>query len=220
MYAVVRTLIHLLFRLLTDLQITGAENVPPSGPVLVTTNHLSQVDTPFLLVAIPRQVGVFVARKYRRNPLLRLLFEGMGGIWLRQAEADAEAMKAALLFLRSGGALGVAPEGTRSRVTHALQHALSGTAYLVSRSDAVVAPVAVWGTETAMHDLLHFRRPRIHARFGPAFRPTVSPHAKSAELESAMDEIMCAIAALLPAQYRGVYADHPGLVRWLEKTGS
>jgi len=219
-YFFVRSVVGGLLRLTARMEISGAENVPAEGPLLFVSNHLSQIDSPLHLYAVPRQLRVFSAVKYRRNPFLYLLFESMGCIWVRQFEADHQALRDALTHLRKGGSLAVAPEGTRSRETHALLPGRGGAALMASRTGVPILPAAVWGTETFVSDILHLRRGRVFVRFGKPFHLDASPRAKGPELDAATDEIMCAIAALLPPQYRGVYAGHPRLTTWLDRTGA
>ena len=216
-YFLVRAIINLLIRAAMRVTILGIENVPATGPFLFTPNHLSQVDSPLCLVVIPRQMRVFAAEKYKRNPFLHVLFETMGCIWVRQFEADHEALREALHYLRKGGALGIAPEGTRSRETHALLRGRGGASLLASRSEAPILPVGIWGTETVIHDLMHLRRGSVTVRIGKPYRLDVSTRAKVKELDAATDDLMCAIAALLPPPYRGEYSSHPRLAAWLQK---
>jgi len=52
--------------------------------------------------------------------------------------------------------------------------------------------------------------------FGEPFRLPPRPDLDAqARLEAYDDEIMCRIAALLPAERRGAYADHPRLTELL-----
>jgi len=49
-------------------------------------------------------------------------------------------------------------------------------------------------------------------RFGkPLHLPSVPANERNHILQKNTDEIMCHIAALLPAEYRGAYANHPRL---------
>ena len=209
MYAVIRWVIVVLMHALTRVHVDASEAVPMEGPLIMAANHLSRVDPPLIAVGFPRRLLVFAARKYRTNPFLFLLFELVGCIWVRQSDADLDALKAAVKFLRSGGALGVAPEGTRSQNTNALIKAKSGVAYLASRSGARVVPVAVWGTENAIPSLRRLKRADVWLKVGKPLDLKLPPRAKVEELDAATGEIMGAIAALLPAAYRGEYADHP-----------
>jgi 1-acyl-sn-glycerol-3-phosphate acyltransferase len=216
-YFLVRAFVTLLVRILLRVNIVGREHVPASGPFLFTPNHLSQVDTPLCLAVIPRQLRVFAAEKYKRNPFLYVLFETMGCIWVRQFEADHEALREALHHLRRGGALGIAPEGTRSRETHALLRGRGGASLLASRSGVPLLPVGIWGTETVIRDWKRLRRGSVTVRIGKPYHLDVSARAKGRELDAATDDMMCAIAALLPPEYRGEYAAHPRLEAWLQK---
>ena len=217
-YFLVRAFVTLLVRILLRVNIIGLEHVPAAGPFLFTPNHLSQVDTPLCLAVIPRQMRVFAAEKYKRNPFLYLLFETMGCIWVRQFEADHEALREALHHLRRGGVLGIAPEGTRSRETHALLRGRGGASLLASRSGVPLLPVGIWGTETVIRDWKRLRRGSVTVRIGKPYHLDASARAKGKELDAATDDLMCAIAALLPPEYRGEYAAHPRLADWLQKS--
>jgi 1-acyl-sn-glycerol-3-phosphate acyltransferase len=219
LYFFVAGIVRAILYAISRVSLEGIGNIPEDGPFLFTSNHLSQIDPPLALAVIPRQMRVFAAEKYRRNPFLHILFEAMGCIWVRQFEADHQALREALHHLRDGGALGVAPEGTRSRETHALLEGRGGAALLASRAGVPLVPVAIWGTETFVDDFLHLRRASVSVRVGKPYHLDVSPRAKAQELGAATDDLMCAIAALLPPEYRGVYAEHPRLQAWLEKAG-
>jgi len=90
-------------------------------------------------------------------------------------------------------------------------------AFLAGRSGYPVLPVALTGTEDRLvvQNLKRFRRTKITARAGELFRVDALPRGKGRDREAALrvatDEIMCQIAALLPEQYRGIYANHPRL---------
>ena len=131
-----------------------------------------------------------------------------GGIWLNREELDTQAIRTAVNFLKQGGLLGIAPEGTRSK-NGGLLPAKSGVAYLASKSQAKIVPIAITGTENAWSSLMKLRRPKIKIIFGAPFElPPIDRSRRELDLQSNTDEIMCRIAALLPEKYRGVYAGH------------
>ena len=209
---VLHNLAYFLFTLLSRLEVGGLENIPRSGGVILAANHLSRLDSPLVFSVVERgDITALVAVKYHRNWLLRPLIEAVHGIWIDRERADFHALREAREYLHNGGALGIAPEGTRSR-TGALKEAKTGVAYLAHKAGVPVIPVAIWGTEAAISSLFRFHRPEIHVRFGPPFCLAVlAPGDRSAVLQGNTDEIMCRIAALLPLAYRGVYAIHPRL---------
>jgi len=203
---------NFLFKLLARVEVVGLENLPAQGGCLIASNHLSRID-PALVFALGkrRDMTALVADKYKRNLFIRPLIVGVGGIWISRDEADIHALREARQFLRNGGMLGIAPEGTRSR-TGALIEAKTGTAYLADKAGVPVVPAAIYGSESAIRQLFRFRRPAIHIEFGKPFTlEPVNRADRDADLQRNTDEIMCRIAAMLPQRYWGVYAGHPRL---------
>lgn len=207
-----RKILYLLFRLLTRLQVTGLEYIPPAGACIVAGNHLGILDGPLLFALVPRRdLTALVAKKHQRNPFFRLVVNIAGGIWLDRFILEVKPVQQVQDHLQKGGLLGIAPEGTRSR-THHLMPAKNGVAFLAGKVDVPIIPEATVGTEDAVPKLLRLRRPRITVRFGPSFRlAPVDIQDRSGSRKRNTDDIMCHIAALLPEQYRGVYTNHPRL---------
>jgi 1-acyl-sn-glycerol-3-phosphate acyltransferase len=211
-YKTLKAIARFLFKHFTHIEVIGMENVPPTGGLILAANHLSRLDPPLVFAVVGRDdVTALVADKYIHNPFFNWMINGVHGIWINRESADFRALRVARDYLQQGGALGVAPEGTRSR-THALIQGKTGVAYLADRAGVPVVPVAITGTESAVSTFFHLRRPHIRIRFGEPFCLQPSErHARGASLEHNTDEIMCRIAALLPPEYRGVYAVHPRL---------
>lgn len=209
---IVRSLLHFLVRLLTHVDVKGVENIPAEGAAILSPNHLSFVDAPLILTLLKREDATsLVADKHQKHLLIRWLVDGIGGIWIHREDADLQAMRAARDYLKQGGLLGVAPEGTRSR-TGVLSQAKTGAAYLADKVGVPVIPIAVYGTETAFQQLKRLQRPRLYVRFGePIHLPPLERQERDAALLRNTDEIMCRIAAMLPEKYRGYYSDHPRL---------
>ena len=209
---ILRAIIRLLLKLLTRFEVTGVENVPLKGAYLLATNHLNYLDSAIIVSQIEREdVTALAADKYKHNPLFRWFVNAFDGIWINREEADLNAMRASSDYLRTGGIVGIAPEGTRSR-TGGLIPAKTGVAYLADKAKVPVILCALSGTEKITRELLHLRRPRLKLQFGkPLELPPIERSDRDAALQRNTDEIMCQIAAMLPPQYRGVYADHPRL---------
>jgi len=197
-----------LFRLLAQIEVSGFDSIPQTGGFVLATNHLSRLDTPLLMITCPRRVFVFVADKYRKFPVFNLILKWADAIWVRRGEADREALQAALETLRAGNVVGLAPEGTRSP-TGGLQHGKPGVAFLASRANVPIVPVAVTGTERMLEDLCRLRRLRLRVVFDEPLYITndTGRRLSSADLEMATESLMLRLARLLPAEYRGVYAD-------------
>jgi 1-acyl-sn-glycerol-3-phosphate acyltransferase len=211
------TVFGILFRLFTRVKVDGKENLPLNTGYIVASNHLGIIEVPLIYCLLARaDVTGLVAKKHQNQPLFRWIIDSLGGIWLNRDEADSRAIRQATDHLKRGGVLGISPEGTRSP-TGSLIAAKTGVAYLADRAGTPIVPTAVTGTWKAIRDILLLRRPRITVRFGePFILPTVERRERDAGLQRNTDEIMARIAALLPPEYRGVYADHPRLQELLE----
>jgi 1-acyl-sn-glycerol-3-phosphate acyltransferase len=199
-----------LMATLTRREIEGLENVPPEGPYIMASNHLGLVDVPviFGLVGGEHLTG-WAAEKWQRHIIFGTLLRMGGGIFIQRGEVDRKALEGAIRWLEAGNVFGMAPEGTRSK-TGGLMRGKTGIAYLVDHVHVPILPVALTGTEKAMRSMLRLRRQRVTVRFGRLFDLLpLEAEDRSASLRRNTDEVMCHIAALLPPEYRGIYADHP-----------
>ncbi len=210
--------IRFLMRHLTHLEIQGLENVPVSGGILITLNHLSYADSALLFMCPTREdITALITDKYKTHLVIRWFVDTAMGIWIDREKADFTAFRQAIDVLKAGHALGIAPEGTRSK-QHCLAQGKPGAVFLALRTGVPVVPLGIWGSETIFSDLLHFRRPNMTARFGkPYVIPPLERENRDEAMARATDEMMCRIAALIPENYRGYYADHPRLKELLEE---
>lgn len=200
-------LVRFLMRHLTHTEFIHPENIPAKGAVILAINHMSHVDTPVLFVnPIRPDITALVTIKYQESAFVRWFTDVAEGIWINRDIADFTAIRKASEVLAKGRALGIAPEGTRSK-SGQMQQGKPGTIMLALKTGAPIVPVALTGTEDALKKLAHLRRPHITATFGEPFTlPEFPPHHRSEELHRWTDILMRKIAALLPEKYRGVYS--------------
>jgi 1-acyl-sn-glycerol-3-phosphate acyltransferase len=194
-----------LSRLVARVDVEGLENFPASGPVILAVNHLSMLDVPLVLTILPRRTICMAADRLQDSWLIRRFLDAGDAIYVHRGEADAEALDDGLAVLRAGGLLGVAPEGTRSR-TGGLTRGHSGVAHLAAKANAPILPLVVYGQERLVDNLKRFRRTHLHVRVGVPI--AIEPGDKTAAMwQRETDRVMTALAALLPREYRGAYAD-------------
>jgi len=215
-----RLVLQFLFRVLTRVEVVGLENIPKTGGCVLAMNHLSRLDAPLVFSFLTRKDSTgLVADKYKQHPFFRWIVKGARGIWLDRENPDYGALRAAVRYLRDGGVLGIAPEGTRSQ-TGSLMAPKAGVAFLAAKANVPIVPTAIIGTEVTMGELFRLRRSPVYLEFGaPFLLPEGRTKTREATLQLAADEIMCQIAYLLPQSYRGVYADHPRLLELLHMNG-
>lgn len=203
-----RPIFRLVFHLLSEVKINGLENVPRSGAYLITINHVSTYEPPFVLAFWPIAPEGAGAIEIWERPGQAILVRIYHGIPIHRGEFDRLALESMINVLNSGRPLLIAPEGGRTH-EFGMRRALPGVAYLVEKTGVPVVPVGVVGASDDFFDrALHFKRPRLEMRIGQPFHlPMVK--GKGAERREALqanaDLIMQAIVALVPSEYHGVY---------------
>jgi len=197
-----------LTSLLCDVDDAALARVPQRGPLIVITNHVGLVEVPILATRLlPRPISGFIAAERWQNPFLRRAFDSFGAIPLRRGEADLTALRRGLELLEKGYILFILPEGTRSHDGR-LQAAHSGVVFLAMQSGAPVLAVAHYGSERLAQNVRRLRRTPFRFVVGEPFRFDARGARVTREVRQQMvDEAMQRMAALLPAEYRGVYAD-------------
>ena len=206
---VVATLIRLFF---LRLRVEGRDNVPLSGGCVYAINHTMGPDYVIVGYASPRQVYYMAKSEvFAFHPWLAALVTAAGAFPVQRGKGDLQAVEQAAAFVLTGKIVGMFPEGTRSR-SGELQRGKTGVARIAMMAQAPIVPVVVINSEPVLRDVLKLqRRPLVTVRFGEpvmAFGSVEDPE----EVRQLTTNLMLGMAALLPPERRGYYAD-PDAVR-------
>lgn len=205
-----RLLLGALFHILAPIKITGKRNIPFGKPYIVAFNHVSLFDPPFLGVFWPEQLEAMGAAEVWSKPGQNILARLWGGIQVHRGDYDRALFDKVIGALTSGYPLLIAPEGGRSHAP-GMQPAKPGIAYIVEQTGVPVVPVGIVGTtDDFWKKASKGKRPLLEMRIGqPLQLPPVEGKGEARRLsrQANADLVMRAIAGLLPAEYRGVYAD-------------
>ena len=118
------------------------------------------------------------------------------------------AFKSGILALKEEKILIILPEGTRSR-DGKLIAGKPGVSILAQHSHAPILPVVYFGGEALSENLKHLRRTPFKIVVGNPFLINTRGKRITSEVRQEIaDEIMYQLAALLPMEYRGVYAEY------------
>jgi 1-acyl-sn-glycerol-3-phosphate acyltransferase len=198
----VRLLARVVFKLFTRCEVRGLEHIPPSGAMILASNHIAHLDPALALAVVPREVEFVTLHDLAAVPVTGHLLRALGVIWVRRDAMDRAVIRQCLAVLERGGALWIAPEAGRSP-TGGLGEGRDGVTWLAARSGALVTPVGVSGTEGVDVAWCRLQRPRVTIAFGQPFKVQA---AGRAEVSQQTETLMRHIAALLPEKYRGQYA--------------
>ena len=218
LYRLGRLTARFCFSNLGRLEVTGREAVPPYGPLIVVSNHLSFTDPPLLVASLTRSLYFIAKRPWFAGALSKY---AMGRIHVSPFDRSSmriDAVRTMLELLARDKAVVVFPEGHRSP-DHTMKQGMLGIVYVALKSQAPILPVGLTGTEK----LRGWRMPaplcRLRANIGQPFTlPVIEGRPSREVMQSIVDMIMGRIAALLPQEYRGDYAH--AVARPLEVAGA
>ncbi len=171
-YHRLRTAVNPTMRLFMRLRMHGLHHVPRRGPVILAANHLSHVDPVMVIMASRRKAHYLAKDGHFESGPRKWLMNATGQIETHRESGAKDALANAVALLHAGKAVGIFPEGTRSKRTEApfLLEGKTGVARLASTvPGALVVPVALQGTREMMtpsdHSFPRFWRP-VHIRIG------------------------------------------------------
>jgi len=206
--SVLRFLIRVGLRILCRLAIEGEANIPQDGPLLVVANHFHFADPVAVIRAMPWPLEFIGGFRMPNAPTgVKWLTRLWGTHRVRRAGSSRQALKAAEAVLKSGGILGIFPEG--GSWAQVLRPARPGAAYLASRTGVRILPVGIDGLTEMFSSLARLRRAEVTVRigepFGP-FGPVEGGRAGREEIDRRGDVIMRRIGELIPEERRGVFS--------------
>jgi 1-acyl-sn-glycerol-3-phosphate acyltransferase len=213
-YRLSRVVIGPVLHVMGRPKVVGLENIPPEGPAILASNHLSFIDSMYLPLMIDRPVVFPAKAEYfaARGPLGRLwaaYLRSTNQLQMdREGARSAQAtLKAALDLLSAGELFGFYPEGTRSPDGR-LYRGRSGIGYLALNSGAPVIPVAMMGTRKMLPPGAPLPRPtRVEIRIGKRMEfGHLAGEPPARARRTVADEVMRAIGELSGQEYVHQYA--------------
>ncbi len=192
-------------RLFADWRVSGRENVPPMGPLIVVANHRSQFDPSLLSTSMPRRIRFLAKEEIFRHPVAGWFLRSYGAHPLNRGAVDVGAYRWALDQLGRDQAVALFPEGTRAR--GAMKKAKTGVARIALKTQAPILPVGITGTEPLVSPMRVFNPTgKLRVNIGAVFTaPNIEGRLDRDLLDSITSMIMQRVAALLPPDQRGVY---------------
>ena len=204
---VVNTALKGITRIICRVDDEQLTNVPHQGPLILATNHVNFLEVPIVYTHLqPRSITGFAKAETWDNRLMAFLFDLWEAIPIERGEADLGALRRGLKALEQGQILAVAPEGTRSG-DGKLHQGHPGIVLMALKSGAPILPVVVHGGEIFWSNIKQLKRTDVYLVVGTPFFLKAPTATLSRDIrQTIVDEIMYQLAALLPAPYRGVYA--------------
>lgn len=195
--------------------VTGLENIPDEGPVIVASNHLAVFDSMLLPLVVPRRFTFLAKSEYFtgkgiKGAFNRWFYTAVGQIPIDRTNKDSAqaALDTACRLLEEGHLLGMYPEGTRSPDGR-LYRGKTGVVRLASKMGVPIIPVAMINTEKFNPPGTILLRPRkVYVKIGkPLLFDDAGENAENhVYLRERTNELMSQLAELSGQEYVDVYA--------------
>lgn len=192
----------------------GRENIPASGPVLLVANHSSYLDPPLVGISTKRWVGFLAQAGLAGFAPLKWWMAQVGVTLIDRNAPSKDAMRLVADNLNQGQAVGIFPEGTRSK-DGSVGPFRTGVEFLVRRTGAMVVPVGIDGASRAYPRGAIFPRPRkIVVRFGEVWSPerVLAPGGIEALRQRVAELAAAPLGERRPAAESGRSSTEPGSV--------
>jgi 1-acyl-sn-glycerol-3-phosphate acyltransferase len=164
----------------------GTENVPATGPVLLTPNHFSQMDHFFAGVFLRRKLRFMAKSQLFGPPVLTPIFTHGGVFPVRRGYRDEEAFKTVEAIFAQGGSVLVYAEGGRSR-SGGLGEPRPGIGRIALESGVPVVPVAIHGS-ASVRKIRKLTFPKVTVQFGePITFPVTPDPTREQQMEAASE---------------------------------
>jgi len=155
-------------------RVEGLEHVPAGESCIFLANHVSLLDPPVLLPAIPGMTSVFLKQSLMKIPLLGTAMRMGRFVPVSRGHNREEARRSVAIaagVLRDGLHITMFPEGTRSPDGRLLPFKKGGF-YLAASTGAAMVPIVIRGTAAMMpKGSLKVRPGEAVVQFLPAIRP-------------------------------------------------
>lgn len=193
--------LKIIVPLLMKRQISGTENLPSEGPVVLAANHLTNYDVFPIQLCLPRPLFFMAKAELHKNPLLDAYLRQLGAFPVNRGSGDEWALNHAREVLDHNQVLAIFPEGTRSK-GKGLRPAKTGAARFALYAHCPIIPVTITGTEQMLKQFP--KRTAITIQIGEPIYPEKGENALALT-----DRLMFTMAEMLPSKLRGVYAERP-----------
>lgn len=195
-----RTICAFFIYLFGRLRVTGREQIPRAGGVLLASNHTSYMDPPLVGVATHIRPVWFMAKSELFDiPVLGPIIRGVHAFPVKRGTADRQALRYAHELLTTGKALTVFIEGGRSHDGRLMEPEL-GVAMMAVKAGVPIVPVALIDADKLLPPRAKFFKfSRVRVAFGEPVETAhlAGKHTDRQTLMTVSETVMRRIAALM-----------------------
>jgi 1-acyl-sn-glycerol-3-phosphate acyltransferase len=180
------------------------DRIPPTGPAIIASNHISYLDpltNGDAVVRVGRRPRFLAKEELFRIPIVGRALRGAGQIPVSRGSRDRSSLDRAVAALGRGEVIVVYPEGTVTKREDWLpMEGKTGVVRLAVATGVPITPMASWGSQAVWQKAgkgsLKFGRP-IWTTVGEPIQLPVPPDGEQAPLRELTAQVMEAITLLV-----------------------
>ena len=191
-----------LMPLLAQAQISGRENFPRRGPLIVVGNHTAAVEVVMMALYAPYPIEFMGSIDIPHESFMAVVINTYGFIPVFRGNVTPSSMKTGVSLLRQNGILGIFPEGGIWEPS--IRRAQSGVAWLSYHARAPILPIGFGSMQGALKKMFAFERPVLKMNVGKVIPPVQVGLGKPRKqhFQDEADRIMDAVWELIPNEDR------------------
>ncbi len=144
LYRVVRGPLALIFKAVYKPSITGKQNIPQAGRIILAGNHTNFFDCLLVGCATKRCVHFMAKDELMKGPK-GIIFKGLGIIPVNRREKDRNSLFNAEKMLKEEKLIGIFPEGTINRTDDVIMPFKYGAVKMAKDTDTKIVPFVITG---------------------------------------------------------------------------
>src|SRR4030042_1714688 len=144
-YSFLKLILTILFKMLYRVEVSGYENIPKKGRLILCCNHLSYVDPLIIAAYFSRHVYFMAKKEVFNSRILCEIVSFFNAFPVSRNSIDRKAIKNSIEILNSDEVLCMFPEGTRS-TEGVIRDGHKGVGLISILSSSPVLPMALSGT--------------------------------------------------------------------------
>jgi 1-acyl-sn-glycerol-3-phosphate acyltransferase len=142
---ILRPIVMTISRLLWGVQWRYSEEIPPTGGLIIASNHQTYIDPFWVGSKVKRPVRFLAWDAAFSWPLVGRLMRLVGAWPLQLEKSDPAAIRNSLQWIREGGAVVIFPEGGRGNPDGSMIRFKAGAVRMAMEAGVPILPVTIRG---------------------------------------------------------------------------
>ncbi len=144
LYRIVRTPLVLWFKTFYCPEVSGSENIPAEGKIILAGNHTNFLDC-FAVAMSTKRCVHYIAKAELMKGIGKYIFPGLGIIPIDRSTSGKDAVKTAEEYLADGKLIAIFPEGTINRTDGPMMPFKGGAVKIACDAECEIVPFAITG---------------------------------------------------------------------------